>query len=273
MYFKIYIRNYTENISTFIKVIKILEMKFKLEICSGSVESAVNAQLAGADRVELCNNLYEGGTTPSPGSISSARESLTIGLHVIIRPRGGDFLYSDNEYDIMRRDIEFCGGHGIDGVVIGLLRADGTIDTDRTSKLVELAYPMSVTFHRAFDMCNDPIRGIEDIISTGASRILTSGQKNSVPEGYSLIHDLVIKAGNRIIIMPGSGLDESNITEIAKSTRAKEFHLTAQKTVESEMIFRRNDIPMGGMPGIPEFSRKVADRERIINIINILKMI
>ena len=248
-------------------------MKFKLEICSGSVESAINAQLAGADRVELCDNLSEGGTTPSFGSIVSARDNLTIGLHVIIRPRGGDFLYSDSEYDIMRRDIESCSESGIDGIVIGLLRKDGTIDTNRTAKLVELAYPMSVTFHRAFDMCNDPFKGLEDIISTGAARILTSGQKNIVPEGVDLIRELVKKAGTRIIIMPGSGLDESNIAGMAKATGATEFHLTAQKMVESEMIFRRMGIPMGGMPGIPEFSRKIADPERIINIINILKMI
>jgi copper homeostasis protein len=248
-------------------------MKFKLEICSGSVESAVNAQLAGADRVELCDNLCEGGTTPSLGSIESARDNLAIGLHVIIRPRGGDFLYSDHEYDIMRRDIELCGERGIDGIVIGLLRKDGSIDIDRTEKLVKLAYPMSVTFHRAFDMCDDPFKSLEDIISAGAARILTSGQKIIVPEGAALIHELVKKAGARIIIMPGSGLDESNIADMAKATGAAEFHLTAQKVVESEMVFRRKDIPMGGMAGIPEFSRKVADPGKIINIINILKMI
>jgi copper homeostasis protein len=248
-------------------------MKFKLEICSGSVESAINAQLGGADRVELCDNLYEGGTTPSYGAISSARDSLTIGLHVIIRPRGGDFLYSDQEYDIMRRDIDICGELGVDGVVIGILMSDGSIDVERTARLVELASPLAVTFHRAFDVCNNPMRGLEDIIETGASRILTSGQKNTVPEGASLIRQLAEKAGNRIIIMPGSGLDETNIAKMAGITGATEFHLTARRDVKSEMIFRRADIPMGGMPQIPEFSRKVADPQRIINIINTLKMI
>jgi copper homeostasis protein len=248
-------------------------MKFKLEICSGSVESALNAQLAGADRVELCENLYEGGITPSFGSIVSARENLTIGLHVIIRPRGGDFLYTDPEYDIMRRDIELCGEYGADGVVFGILRADGTIDVERTAKLVELSYPMSVTFHRAFDMCTDPLKGLEDITSAGVARILTSGQKKSAPEGADLIHDLIRKAGKRIIIMPGCGLNESNIAETAKATGACEFHLTARKMVGSEMIFRRKNILMGAMKSIPEFSRNVADPGRIINIINILKMI
>jgi copper homeostasis protein len=248
-------------------------MKFKLEICSGSVESAINAQLGGADRVELCDNLYEGGTTPSYGAISSARDSLTIGLHVIIRPRGGDFLYSDQEYDLMRRDIDICSELGVDGVVIGILMSDGSVDVERTARLVELASPLAVTFHRAFDVCNNPMRGLEDIIAAGASRILTSGQRNTVPEGADLICQLVEKAGNRIIIMPGSGLDETNIAEMARITVATEFHLTARRTVESEMVFRRADIPMGGMPQIPEFSRKVADPQRIINIINTLKMI
>jgi copper homeostasis protein len=248
-------------------------MKFKLEICVDSVESAINAQIAGADRVELCDNLMEGGTTPSYGTILSAIENLALGLHIIIRPRGGDFLYTDQEYDIMRRDIELCGECGADGVVIGILRSDGTIDIERTAKLIELASPMSVTFHRAFDMCTDPVQGLNDIISTGASRVLTSGQKDKVPEGSELIRKLVKQAGSKIIIMPGSGLDETNIAEMARITGASEFHLTGRKVINSDMIFRRDGIPMGGVPGIPEFSRKVADPQRIKNIIKILKMV
>lgn len=248
-------------------------MEFKLEICVDSVESAVNSQDGGADRVELCDNLAEGGTTPSYGTITSARENLAIALHVIIRPRGGDFLYTDSEFDIMRRDIEICGESGVDGIVIGLMRADGTIDVERTLKLAELAHPMSVTFHRAFDMCADPVKGLEDIISTGASRVLTSGQKNKVSEGAGLIKSLVRQAGKRIIIMPGCGLNESNIAEIAVFTGAREFHLTARQVVESGMTFRRKGIYMGGVPDIPEFSRKVADADKIKNIVSILKMI
>jgi copper homeostasis protein len=248
-------------------------MNFKLEICVDTIESAVNAQVAGADRVELCNNLAEGGTTPSYGTISSARENLTIGLNVIIRPRGGDFLYTDQEYDIMRRDIDKCGECGVDGIVIGILCSDGTIDINRTAKLVEMANPMAVTFHRAFDMSSNPVQGLEDIISAGASRILTSGQKNKVPEGAVLISRLVKRAGSRIIIMPGGGLDESNIADTARITGAHEFHLTGKKIVSSDMQFRREGIAMGSVADIPEFSRKVADIERIKNIINILKMI
>ncbi len=246
-------------------------MNYKLEICVDSVESAVNSQIGGADRVELCDNLFEGGTTPSYGTIASARNNLTLGLHVIIRPRGGDFLYSDPEYDIMRRDIEICGELGVNGVVIGLLRAEGMIDIERTAKLIEIARPMSVTFHRAFDMCSDPFQGLEDVIAAGADRILTSGQKDKVPEGAGLIKKLVGRARKRIIIMPGSGIDESNIESVIKSTGANEFHLTGRKIIVSEMIFRRNGVSMGGSSEVHEFSRKVADPERIKTIVNILR--
>jgi copper homeostasis protein len=248
-------------------------MEFKLEICVDSVESAIEAQNAGADRIELCNNLMEGGTTPGLGTISSARSNLTIDLHVIIRPRGGDFLYSGLDYDIMRRDIEFSGEYGADGVVLGFLLPDGAIDIDRTAKLIELARPMSVTFHRAYDMCKDPFKGIEDVIVTGADRLLTSGHKNTAEEGVVLINQLIKQAGKRIIIMPGSGISSSNITHIAVTTGAKEFHLTGRKVIDSEMVYRKENISMGGTSGIPEFSRKVADPVMIRSIISNLKMI
>jgi len=248
-------------------------MEFKLEICVDNVESAMLAQYAGADRVELCNNLQEGGTTPGLGMINSARNNLCIGLNVIIRPRGGDFLYSDLEYDIMCKEIEVCGECGADGVVLGILLPGGEIDTERTAKLVELARPMSVTFHRAFDMCNDPFKGLEDVIASGADRLLTSGQKNKAEDGIVLINDLVAKADDRIIIMPGSGINAINILTIARATGAKEFHLTGRKVTESDMIFRRPGISMGGSSDLPEFSRKVADPDLIRSIINNLKLI
>jgi copper homeostasis protein len=248
-------------------------MTFKLEICVDSVESAKEAQIAGADSIELCNNLIEGGTTPGYGTIFSARSNLNIGLNVIIRPRGGDFLYSNTEYDIMRREIDICSECGADGVVLGILRSDGAIDIERTAKLIELAHPMSVTFHRAFDMCSGPIQGLEDVIASGAVRLLTSGQKNKAEEGAELISQLVDQAGERIRIMPGSGISESNISWIAKATGAKEFHLTGRKIIESRMIFRKEEISMGGVPGMSEFSRKVADPEKIKKIISILRAI
>ena len=248
-------------------------MKYKLEICVDNVESAIAAQNAGADRIELCNNLPEGGTTPGSGTICSARNNLTIGLHVIIRPRGGDFLYSDPDYDIMRREIDICGECGVNGIVLGILESGGAIDVERTAKLIELARPMSATFHRAFDMCNDPFKSLEDVIACGADRLLTSGQKNKAEEGIDLINLLIVQADNRIIIMPGSGINQSNIENIAKLTGANEFHLTGLKPIESEMIFKRQNISMGGSSDIPEFSRKVVDPEIIRSIINKLNLI
>jgi copper homeostasis protein len=248
-------------------------MNFSLEICVDNVESAIDVQNAGANRVELCNNLIEGGTTPGFGTICSARNSLSIGLHVIIRPRGGDFLYSDVEFDIMRREIDQCGECGVDGIVLGILESNGAIDIERTARLIEFARPMSATFHRAFDMSGDPLKGLEDVIACGADRLLTSGQKNKASEGAELINRLVRQACNRIIIMPGSGINESNIAEIASKTGAMEFHLTGRKIIESEMIYRRQNISMGGIPDVSEFFRKVADPDMIKRIVNILRNI
>ncbi len=246
-------------------------MDCKLEICVDSVESALIAQAAGAYRVELCDNLVEGGTTPGYGTITSVRSNLTIDVNVIIRPRGSDFLYSDLEFDIMRRDIEICGESGINGVVIGLLRKDGTIDLERTARLIEFAHPMTVTFHRAFDMCADPFRALEELISIGITRLLTSGQKQNAVEGIPLIRQLVDRAGERIIIMPGGGINAKNINTIVSETRAREIHLTGRKIIQSEMLFRRLGIKMGGKPETTEFTRKIADSEKIKEIVNILR--
>jgi copper homeostasis protein len=248
-------------------------MNVKLEICVDTVESAVYAQDAGAVRVELCSSLPEGGTTPGIGTITSARNNLSIGLHVMIRPRGGDFLYSDTEYDIMRRDIEACGECGVDGIVLGILERDGTIDVERTTRLIELARPMSVTFHRAFDLCSNPEKSLLDIIDTGADRLLTSGQKDKAGEAAEFIRHLIVKAGKKIIIMPGSGLNEANIVHIAKITGASEFHLTARRILVSDMIFRRQNISMGGVAGLTEYSRKVADSDMIKRMIGAMKLI
>jgi copper homeostasis protein len=259
--------NNTEKNITFNKRL----MKFKLEICVDSVQSAIAAQEAGASRVELCANLAEGGTTPGLGTIVSARENIDIGLNVLIRPRAGDFLYTDLEFDIIRKDLDICGEHGADGIVIGLLRADGTIDLERTARLVEMAHPMSVTFHRAFDMCRDPEEGLNDIIASGANRLLTSGQKNIAMDGLEVLKKLVVQAGQRIIIMPGSGISESNIEVIAERTGASEFHLSARKVIDSLMTFRKDGITMGNAPGYNEYTGKIADQEKIKKIIRILQ--
>lgn len=247
-------------------------MGILLEICADSVESAVIAQDAGAGRIELCCNLAEGGTTPSYGTIASARNNLIIKLNVLIRPRSGDFLYSDEEFDIMRRDIEMCGELGVDGIVTGILNPGGTIDIERTARLVEIAYPMTVTFHRAFDMCADPVDGLEDVIATGADRLLTSGLKNKAIDSLEMIRQLIIQAGNRLTIMPGGGIDETNAAKIIETTGAIEIHLTGRKEIDSDMIFRRKDINIGSGSLSSEFSRRIADREKISNIVAILKM-
>jgi copper homeostasis protein len=200
-----------------------------LEICSFNLRSALLAQEAGAHRIELCASPEEGGTTPGPGTLRTARERLHIELYPIIRPRGGDFVYSDEEYRSMVRDLEFCKTVGCNGVVIGLLNPDGTIDKPRSARLVELAYPLGVTFHRAFDAAADPLAALEDIISIGCERILSSGQQPTAPEGVELLAELVRKADDRILIMPGSGIRARNIAEMAEKTGAKEFHSSARR--------------------------------------------
>lgn len=210
-----------------------------LEICANSIHSALAAQDAGAHRVELCENLNEGGTTPSYGTILNTRKQLHIDLFVLIRPRGGDFLYTEEEFEIMKTDIEVCKTLKCDGVVIGILTKDGEVDVDRTQELVKLASPMRVTFHRAFDRVKDPFKALELIIETGCERILTSGLKNSAPEASELIKQLVEKANNRISIMPGAGINSSNILELKNITKAKEYH-TSAKTERSSLMNYQN---------------------------------
>ncbi len=224
-----------------------------LEVCCASLASALAAQEGGAHRIELCDNLYEGGTTPSVGTIELVRERLDIDINVLVRPRGSDFVYSKDEMEIIKRDILSCTEKGINGVVIGFLTTDGEIDIEKTREIIELARPMSVTFHRAFDMCRDPYVALENLIELGVDRILTSGQKNMAPDGVDLIAELINKAGDRIIIMPGAGLEPENIAEFHGKVKAKEYHSTLWGRVESKMIYRKENVFMGGLPEIPEF--------------------
>ncbi len=212
-------------------------MDRKLEICSFNLTSAIIAQQAGAHRVELCASPDEGGTTPSQGVIRAAREKLHIELYPIIRPRGGDFLFSEEEFAIMLKEVEFCKQAGCNGVVIGLLNADGTIDKKRSARLVEAAFPLGVTFHRAFDWAINPFEAMEEIISIGCERILTSGQRPTAIEGVTMINELVRQADDRIFIMPGSGIRSSNITELVQKTDAPEYHTSARILVPGAMEF------------------------------------
>lgn len=239
-----------------------------VEICVDSVESAVAAQVGGAQRVELCDNLMEGGTTPSYGAIEAARELLSIKLHVIIRPRGGDFLYSETEFDIMRRDIATAKRLGVDGVVIGILDANGDIDAARTGELTRLARPMAVTFHRAFDVCRDAHRAVDQLAELGVDRILTSGQEATAVEGLDLLAELVSYAGDRITIMACGNLNERNIHKVITATKAKEAHFTAFGEVGSGMLHRNERVFMGGTLRPPEYLRAVTDAERVRSTID-----
>lgn len=211
--------------------------KYTIEIASADFATTKSAVDGGADRIELCADLYQGGTTPSYGTILKCREAFDVELFPIIRPRGGDFLYSDEEFAIMLQEIRLCKEVGCDGVVIGLLNSDGSIDLKRTIQLVKKAFPMEVTFHRAFDRCKDPFAALEELIEAGCQRILTSGQKPTAPEGVDLIAELVKAANERIVIMPGSGVRKENIKMLAKKTGAAEFHASLRSRVRGSMEF------------------------------------
>jgi len=200
------------------------------------------AAVAGAHRIELCADAAEGGTTPGFGTIKRVKEKVSADVYPIIRPRGGDFFYDDDEFIMMKTEILLCKELGCEGVVIGMLKQDGSIDKDRCRQLVALAYPMGVTFHRAFDRAINPFEALEDIIQTGCERILTSGHKPTALEGAQLLDELIRQANDRIIIMPGSGIRAANIAEVAKKTGAAEFHSSASVKMNSSMTFINQDM-------------------------------
>lgn len=237
-----------------------------LEICIDSAHAAIAAEQGGAGRVELCDNLAEGGTTPSAGMIALTRQHISIGLHVLIRPRRGDFLYSELEFEIMKYDIEVAKNLGADGVVIGVLKADGTIDLNRTRALIQLAQPLSVTFHRAFDLTPDPFQALDNLLQLGVPRLLTSGQKPSAFEGAPLIRELVKQAGEQLIVMPGAGINEQNIKEIITVTGAKEYHTSARSKFDGDMAFRREHLFMASAQPLSEYVHYTADASKIAAI-------
>jgi copper homeostasis protein len=217
-------------------------MNYKLEVIGFTIEGCMIAQKAGAHRIELCDNPADGGTTASYGFVKAAREKLQIELFPIIRPRGGDFFYSEDEFTIIKNDVRVCKELGCDGIVIGILTKDGKVDKLKCSLLVEYAYPLGVTFHRAFDRTVDPFEALEDIIDIGCERILTSGQMPTAFEGAELIKQLIEKADDRIIIMPGSGVRADNIIEIAEATGAVEFHTSARIQLDNKISVDENEI-------------------------------
>lgn len=234
-----------------------------LEVCVDSVASAIAAQEGGAQRLELCSSLLEGGLTPSAAFTEFACDQLEISIMVMIRPRGGDFLYSDEEFAVMQRDIQFAKDAGAEGVVFGLLTAEGTIDSERTKVLVDLARPMLVTVHRAFDMTVDPYQALEDLIALGIERVLTSGQESSPVNGIPLLSKLVQQANGRIIIMPGGGVTENNIAQIAKETGVTELHMSARAPKKGEMRYHNTRLNFGGNTQAPEYSQPETSVEKV----------
>lgn len=235
-----------------------------LEICAYNIQSALIAEKAGADRVELCASAPEGGITPSMGALTLTRERLSIQLYPIIRPRGGDFLYNDEELAMMKQDILLCRAIGCEGISTGVQLADGNIDMERMKRIIEWAYPMNVTCHRVFDSTPDPFRSLEELISCGCERILTSGHAPSAPQGAALLGQLVEKADGRIIIMPGACVRASNIKSLREISGANEFHTSAKKLAGSAVLYHNPEIRDTG-------DMFVADEEEIKKILTELK--
>jgi copper homeostasis protein len=235
-----------------------------IEICANSAQSCVEAEIGGAKRVELCAGIPEGGTTPSYGEIRTAL-SLTssIAINVIIRPRGGDFLYTPAEIQSMLYDIEMAKQLGVHGVVFGCLTKEGDLDVALMKRLKEAAGTLSVTCHRAFDVCRDPYTAMEQLIEMGFDRILTSGQQLDAVKGIPLIAELVRKAAGRIIIMPGCGIRENNIALIEKATGTTDFHASARRVINSCMEFRNENVPMGSLAVASEFETEQTDRKKV----------
>src|SRR5689334_5033475 len=238
-------------------------MSLLLEVCAFNLQSAVIAEKVGAGRVELCENPADGGTTPSYGAIKQTREKIGIALYPIIRPRGGNFFYDENEFAIIKQDILLCKQLGCDGISTGVHLQNGEIDTERLKRIVEWAYPMGVTCHRVFDATPDPFKALEEIIDSGCERILTSGQKSAAPDGIDLLADLVQRAEGRIIIMPGAGVRSSNIEKLIIGTGATEFQTSARIAAPDPVTFRNPAIADAG-------DWYIANEEELNKIIAIL---
>ncbi|XP_051473614.1 copper homeostasis protein cutC homolog isoform X2 [Apus apus] len=260
---------------------------FLMEVCVDSVESAVNAERGGAGRIELCAALLEGGTTPSMGLLQVVKQCVRVPVFVMIRPRGGDFLYSDREVEVMKADIRLAKLHGADGLVFGALTEDGRVDTELCTALL-VCRPLPVTFHRAFDMVHDPLVALETLISLGFERVLTSGCDSSALEGLSLIKRLVEQAKGRIVVMPGGGITERNLQRILEGSTASEFHCSARSARDSGMKFSVSvqqcsssghklhvnpNVAMGASFSAPEYSIKVADVAKVRTLNAIAKNI
>ncbi len=237
-----------------------------VEVCVDSLESAIASERGGAQRVELCSSLLEGGITPSAGLIATARQKISIGVHVMIRPRAGDFCYTADEYSAMQRDVLMAKQLGADGVVLGLLDADGKIDIQRTRQLVDLARPLETTYHRAFDMSADLARSLERVVETGADRILTSGGAQTALEGAAMLRNLAQAAGGRVIIMACGGIDDQNVRVIVEKTGIREIHVGLRTPIASAMRYMNENISMGTLKG-GEYQRFVVLEDNVARLL------
>ena len=240
-----------------------------VEVCAFSLESCIAAEKGGAKRIELCNSIHEGGTTPSAGLIQLAKQRVSIEIYAMIRPRGGDFCYSDDEICVMEADIRMVKQCGCEGIVLGILQKDGRVNVSQTKALVALAKPMQVTFHRAIDMTPNYLQALEDIIETGCHRILTSGQKKTALEGMEAIEILVNQAKGRIEIMAGSGINAYN-AKLLLHTGVNALHLTGKSSRDSEMVYRKEGIAMGGLSEVPEYEVVYSDFMKIRAVVDCL---
>jgi copper homeostasis protein len=242
-----------------------------LEICCGSIDDAIEAEAGGADRVELCSALFLGGLTPSLGTIQEAKRRLKIPIMVMVRPRGGGFAYSEAELASMERDTQASVENGANGIVFGILQPDGRIDIPRCKKIRELVGKRQAVFHRAFDVTPDPFEALEQLVDLGITRVLSSGQKDSVPEGAELIKKLIERAGDRIEILPGGGIQLWNVKEMVERTGCRQVHLTAWKTVSDTSMQARPAITFGGALYPPEDRYQITDAKLVRQLSKILR--
>ena len=246
-------------------------MKADLEVCAGCIESVFAAQRGGAFRVELCSGLDEGGLTPSLGFVEVAVTVPRLRKHVLIRPRGGDFLYTEAEKKVICRDIQYMKDLGVDGVVVGALNADGTIDIEAMRNFMKAASGIDVTFHRAFDLCLNPSVALEQIVDLGCSRVLTSGTASTAEEGIPLLSKLVEQAKGRVSIMPGCGVSALNAAKIIRETGACEIHASARARFQSKMLYRHDGVGMG-KSGVDEYARMATSEDCVRAIVDSLAM-
>jgi len=234
-----------------------------IEICLEDAESVIAAEAGGADRVELCSDLFEGGLSPSIGTVRVAKKHTTIPINAMVRPRGGDFCYSETEFEVMKEEIKAFKGEGVNAIVFGILTPEGEIDKERSKELIDLARPLPVTFHRAFDMVKDPYQALDTLIELGVDRVLTSGLEATAYEGAELIAALIEQAKGRIVIMPGCGIKQRNFKKIDSLVHAREYHMSLSSTRSSQMLFHPGHIYMGGTLRQSEFSIACSDEEKI----------